>query len=811
MLIESWVQQDLNRLVNVTPLSGDFFSGDADGNLLGVKVTNNGQPVELTGTCQGCIILPDGSSFLMDGEIEGNKAWLVLPHAVYSQVGVVSVVIKVGTTTAAAFSGFVYRTMTDSIIDPEDVLPSIDELLEKLAECVAATNAANAAAQEAENVNATMSNSGGVITISVTDREGETSTATLSDQSEAVADLNSAFNSFKGNNSYTVKDNYYVDSTGAEASSGLYELYTVDVIPGKRVFGTTGNASNGTGYLAFYNSAGTLVGDPFRNDVSDVYPFNFNVVVPNGAVTLKITNRKAWNVPVTVATGDIANLIVSHENKINNLEAVANSLNSAFNSFKGNNSYTVKDNYYVDSTGAEASSGLYELYTVDVIPGKRVFGTTGNASNGTGYLAFYNSAGTLVGDPFRNDVSDVYPFNFNVVVPNGAVTLKITNRKAWNVPVTVATGDIANLIVSHENKINNLEAVANSLNDSASINFTSGTSGYVNYLGVFTAHTDYYHIDLNVNVGDKISVNTYSVSGAISVFAQKDGSTYTPLVVADTNSRKTYTYIATKKMTVTVSYLNATKSGTVSFNVDADNIERIIKDYQNNITQSQINFAEMFHRVGVIGDSLASGEIAYQSGGSNVYVDKYEYSWLSNLCRNCGTTAVHYSKGGMMAKTWLEDNGGMRTKYANDIANNQECNAYFIALGTNEIGTGATLGTISDAAGTDSFVGYMRQIIELIHTDAPNSVVFLVSTYASGSTSNTWSDMIESIAGLYSYCYYVNFIGNTDIYTTSDSPYTSLGHFTTPAYVQVGRTINDIVNKIVSDNYSDFMLFAVNN
>ena len=349
------------------------------------------------------------------------------------------------------------------------------------------------------------------------------------------------------------------------------------------------------------------------------------------------------------------------------------------------------------------------------------------------------------------------------------------------------------------------------MNDSASINFTSGTSGYVNYLGVFTAHTDYYHIDLNVNVGDKISVNTYSVSGAISVFAQKDGSTYTPLVVADTNSRKTYTYIATKKMTVTVSYLNATKSGTVSFNVDADNIERIIKDYQNNITQSQINFAEMFHRVGVIGDSLASGEIAYQSGGSNVYVDKYEYSWLSNLCRNCGTTAVHYSKGGMMAKTWLEDNGGMRTKYANDIANNQECNAYFIALGTNEIGTGATLGTISDAAGTDSFVGYMRQIIELIHTDAPNSVVFLVSTYASGSTSNTWSDMIESIAGLYSYCYYVNFIGNTDIYTTSDSPYTSLGHFTTPAYVQVGRTINDIVNKIVSDNYSDFMLFAVNN
>ena len=249
----------------------------------------------------------------------------------------------------------------------------------------------------------------------------------------------------------------------------------------------------------------------------------------------------------------------------------------------------------------------------------------------------------------------------------------------------------------------------------------------------------------------------------------------------------------------------------IDFSVSLGNAIGSLIELNNKIpdglTEQPTNYTEIFHTVGIIGDSLASGEIAYQSGGQNVFVDKYDYSWLSNICRNCGTTPKHYSKGGMMAKTWLEDAGGMKTAFENDTA----CNAYFIALGTNDRGHGETLGDITDASGVDSFVGYMKEIIGLVHTKAPNAVIFLVSMYSNSSLDQPWSEMIEAIAGLYDYCYYVDFVGNTSIYTTSGSPYTSLNHFTTPAYVEVGKTIQKLVNEIVYNNYSDFMLFAVNN
>jgi hypothetical protein len=616
-----------------------------------------------------------------------------------------------------------------------------------------------------------------------------------------ISQLKSAFNSLKGNNSFTVKDNYYIDSSGAEASSALYELYVVDIIPGKRVFGTTGNGSNGTGYLAFYNDEGTLIGDPFRNDVAEVTQFNFNVVAPNNATILKITNRKSWGVPVTVATGDVSNTIVSHYQEIKDLQ-------KATARISGSPVTTKTENYYIDSTGAVVTGAVYDLYTVTVIPNGSVFGICGNVSNSNSYLAFYDANGNLIGEPFRNDVDGTYEFDFYKKVPGNANTLKISHRKDVSVPFSVGVGDF----YSSVDYLYQLTPTIRGLTTGSVVDFTSGTSGYVSVYGNIASHETYYHTaPINVQVGDKISVTTRSVQNAIAVVSKKNqDNSYTPLVVADSNSIKTYTYTVPENMDVVISYNNdESHSGSISFAVSSESVHYLYDLLNNKIGNdaSAVNYSEMFHKVGVIGDSLSSGEIAYQSGGENVYVDKYEYSWLSNMCRNCGTTAVHYSKGGMAAETWLDDFGGKRTEFENDTT----CNAYFIALGTNDISQGQTLGNITDPAGTDSFVGYMREIIELVHTKAPDAVVFLVSTYATGSTSETWSSMIESISGLYQYCYYIDFIGESSIHTTSTSPYTSLGHFTTPAYVDVGNTINKLVNKIVLDNYADFMLFAVNN
>lgn len=474
--------------------------------------------------------------------------------------------------------------------------------------------------------------------------------------------------------------------------------------------------------------------------------------------------------------------------------------------YEGEFPVSKKQSCYIDSTGAEVSNSVYDLYAVSVMPNGKVYGRCGNAANGNAYLAFYDKQGDVVGTPFRNIASGVYLYDFYVDVPANATVLKISHRNNVDIDFSVNLGDAIDSVIGIYDK------VPDGLEKHTNIDFSTGTSGYINALGQYAEHTTYYHTQpISVNTGDLISVTTKSVVNVVAVIARQNANgSYTPLVVGDSSALKKYTYKATDGMNIVVSYPNDnTASGDVSFSVSVDNVRYIENKIETKIETVTVptNYAEIFHVLGVIGDSLASGEIAYQSSGQNVFVDKYEYSWLSNICRNCGTTPKHYSKGGMMAKSWLEDAGGMRTAFENDSA----CNAYFIALGTNDRGQGETLGDITDTSGTETFVGYMKEIIGLIHAKAPYAVIFLVSTYSNSSLDEPWNEMIEAIADLYDYCYFVDFVGNADIYTTSGSPYTSLNHFTTPAYVEVAKTIQNLVNDIVYNNYADFMLFAVNN
>ncbi len=145
-MFETWLKSDLKRPVSVTKLSGNLFSADNGGNLVGVEVYDNGEPVELEGVVTGYMIRPDKGTLIIDGTLDGNKASIVLPASAYVYVGQFSIVIKVGSTTVGACCGYVYQSTTDTIVDPGHVIPSIDELLQKIADCEAATTAANEAA-----------------------------------------------------------------------------------------------------------------------------------------------------------------------------------------------------------------------------------------------------------------------------------------------------------------------------------------------------------------------------------------------------------------------------------------------------------------------------------------------------------------------------------------------------------------------------------------------------------------------------------------------------------------------------------------
>lgn len=134
----------------------------------------------------------------------------------------------------------------------------------------------------------------------------------------------------------------------------------------------------------------------------------------------------------------------------------------------------------------------------------------------------------------------------------------------------------------------------------------------------------------------------------------------------------------------------------------------------------------MFERVGVIGDSFASGSSDYNHGVTN-----YPISWLQIMKRMHGwTEADNYSVGGLTTRTWLTNSNGL-TK----LQNSGWKQLYFIALGINDSNPNADrnvpIGMIADFNNTttppDTFYGNMGRIYRAIKAKNSAAVVCFIT------------------------------------------------------------------------------------
>ena len=120
MYVEHWVESDLGRLPNVKRLAGRVFTGDSLANKIGVRVTKDGQAVELSGTVKAFVKKPNGDTFEVTGTASGNEAWVILPSAAYTSVGMLGIYIRMvsedNTITLGGIEGYCYRSMTGTII-----------------------------------------------------------------------------------------------------------------------------------------------------------------------------------------------------------------------------------------------------------------------------------------------------------------------------------------------------------------------------------------------------------------------------------------------------------------------------------------------------------------------------------------------------------------------------------------------------------------------------------------------------------------------------------------------------------------------
>ena len=188
MVFETILHSDLQKLVQVEQLTGNMFSADNGGNKITVEILDGGAPATVSGAVYGYVIREDGKTVVMEGTLSGNKASIVLPASAYAVIGKISIVIKVGNTTAGACSAYVYRTTTDVIVDPGEVIPSLAELLAQIGACEQATEAATAAATAAGYVNIASSKNNKVITIVTTNRNNQSTSTTITEPTMTVSE-----------------------------------------------------------------------------------------------------------------------------------------------------------------------------------------------------------------------------------------------------------------------------------------------------------------------------------------------------------------------------------------------------------------------------------------------------------------------------------------------------------------------------------------------------------------------------------------------------------------------------------------------
>ena len=251
-----------------------------------------------------------------------------------------------------------------------------------------------------------------------------------------------------------------------------------------------------------------------------------------------------------------------------------------------------------------------------------------------------------------------------------------------------------------------------------------------------------------------------------------------------------------------------------------DELDGMIKNYLENddvpLRDTSIigGLCSVFKKIGVIGDSLSSGCLESRDANNNVIgTDHYEYSWIQYIAKMCGNTAYNFSVGGLKANTfWSTSNQNVRNLREN--GSNYLCDAYFIALGVNDIAdTNISVGTsadIEDSAST-SFYGNYSRIIKLILSLRPDAKIFLVGLpnhnkmTVWGRRFRDFRDAIEDMANYFPSCYYLD-LYNYDVAYDDDfqNTYFNGFHENVLGYVRTAQTISKYVDWIIRHHPNDF-------
>ncbi len=225
-------------------------------------------------------------------------------------------------------------------------------------------------------------------------------------------------------------------------------------------------------------------------------------------------------------------------------------------------------------------------------------------------------------------------------------------------------------------------------------------------------------------------------------------------------------------------------------------------------------YAAVFRKIGVVGDSLSSGEFeSLDENGNKGYHDYFEYSWGQNLARMCGSICYNFSRGGMTAMEYCESFADNMRFWDPQYA----CQCYIIALGVNDIhNMGQEIGTVEDICAEDytknakNFIGYYAQIIQRLKKIQPRAKFFLMTMPRETSRripekSQAHRKAIYELAEFFDNTYVIDLYEYAPVYDDEfKKKFYMGGHMNPMGYVLTAHMVASYIDYIIRHNPEDF-------
>lgn len=467
--IETWYKQDLKRPL-VVHKHTDVFNQDSKGNLIGVEVYSDGEPVVLAGSISGYCLLADGTTVPAVGaNRSGNKASVLIPQTAYGVPGPITITIKNvdgdNIATLCATVGIVRQSVSGNLVNPGSVvtdwsndinaqLQAVQTAADNVGAIVAAPFdentvyvAGNYVTNNGNLYRITADHAAGV-TWADTAKEQCTVGSELSDLKSAITDVNE--NSLLG--IYTPTTATFAKGrinalTGAINGADLaYKHIIINVSEGDMIVFYSCLAGNGTPYgYAFYDSNGNyLNGSVVSNESKKI------IYAPQNASVFKYgMYEPKWDdeqyslfTVINDSNFDFIKELINANLPINeHVQEISRCMPKTYSAI----ALSVVDGKYKNLQLLEVTLSAYEYATVTVQPDSAYRVTCYSSRNSAvAPIIYADSSGNYVGCyPVAESAGDILLDKEVIYTPSRASFMYVNNVKA-KATLKVETASITN-------------------------------------------------------------------------------------------------------------------------------------------------------------------------------------------------------------------------------------------------------------------------------------------------------------------------------------------------------------------------------